>query len=88
MSNGNTICHLAGQAVIVAEGRTIQRCLICGQKLIDSGMVTVILTDRINPQPTWDPGTWVRFDKNKAVKIASVEDGCMPLDNCLPLVEQ
>jgi hypothetical protein len=46
--------HIAGPSITV-NGRTIQRCMVCGLKLVDTlGMATPLRPDGTLPElPTW-----------------------------------
>jgi len=85
--------HLAGTPIWI-NGRVIQRCLICGEKLCDSlNTMSPVEADGSAPVfPTWAVGAWVEFDRNRASLVAETErpffaaedlpEGC-----CLDLVE-
>ena len=75
-----TRIHLAGQPVTI-DGRTIQRCLICGQKLCDGRDVA-----------TWRVASWivqkeVDFDCIGEVEDPVISTGDIPTGCCLDLVE-
>lgn len=85
--------HLAGNAVVL-DGRVIQRCLICGEKLCDS--LNVAMPVMPNGQPgrfcTWGVGAWIEQDGNRTSLVAetdtprfSAEE--IPPGCCIDLVE-
>ena len=88
------IVHLAGNAVCL-DGRIIQRCLICGEKLADNlNCAMPVEPDGSDPVfPTWGIGAWVEIEGNRSIMVGKSErpemsaseipDGC-----CLELVER
>ena len=82
--------HLAGTVVGLA-GRVIQRCLICGEKLLDSkGSSAPVDMDGKTPTfPTWPVGGWVEVDGNQSMLISETknlrfEAGDIPDGCCKP----
>src|ERR1700677_2875848 len=95
----NSVSHLAGLDVVIG-GRQIQRCAICGEKLIDSkGAMAPNKPDGSPPDPIpfWTVGAMIRVEFNGPVSHWSVVDrepredvnkpGKIPHDSCLELVE-
>lgn len=88
------IVHLAGNAVCL-DGRIIQRCLICGEKLADNlNCAMPVEPDGSDPVfPTWGTGAWVEIDGNRSSKVGESENPEMwgeqiPENSCVSLVEQ
>lgn len=86
----NSTSHLAGAAITV-EGRLIQRCAICGDKLIDSKNCFIAATTRENDTfSSWKPGMFVRVTTGNPQQWELLEDsgdGKLPDDSCIDLVE-
>lgn len=86
-----TVTHLTG-GVIWANGRKIQRCAICGEKLCDSATVTDYLpSDATEIEfPTWEPDRLVRHTvKGQVCQWEYLgATGDLPDDSCLALVEK
>lgn len=89
MSESTT--HLAGPAITIC-GRVIQRCAICGEKLVDSLNCAMPLkpdgtADTIG---TWEPGRLVRVEAGNPahwILLEDPEDMRLPADACIDLVE-
>jgi hypothetical protein len=79
-----SVTHIAG-AVICTQGRTIQRCSLCGEKLVDSKGAMVETKYAGEPFPTWIMGRLVQIDG--AVWTLLPETDKLPDDSCLELVE-
>lgn len=84
-----TTTHIAGPSVCY-NGRMIQRCVVCGLKLVD------VKTDMGGP---FGPGCYAAMtlvrekgSKNGATMVLEPapppKDGQMPEDNCFSLVEE
>lgn len=88
-----TTVHLAGNRVCI-EGRVIQRCLVCGYKLVDSkGMVTPDDDDR--GVPTWEIGHLISVSGGDGVTgYSDIGDTHQPFfeatwqDCCINLIEE
>ena len=86
-----TACHLVGVYVLI-EGRLIQRCCICGKKLIDCiEEVKKCKNDEDINKLVFPPNGLVR-EKNGRFKVISqlkknIENN-LPQDLCIDLVEQ
>jgi hypothetical protein len=79
--------HVAA-APVNAEGRIIQRCALCGFKLLDSQGVEMHAPEG-QPVPvftTWEPGRLVKVTAD-AVQVMLPKAKHLPPDSCLPLVE-
>lgn len=83
----DTVSHLAGPWITI-EGRGIQRCLICGEKLIDTkGQASA---DGDNTPLFWGKGCFVQVTVNENPQRWSVlpDNGeRLPKDSCIDLVE-
>ena len=66
--------HLAGNVVYI-KGRAIQRCLICGYKLIDSKNCAMpVDEDGTVPEfPTWEVGSLVEVEGNRSSFVEQTE---------------
>jgi hypothetical protein len=86
----STVTHIAGPAVTVG-GRTIQRCCICGEKLIDSlGRSTPLDPEGNLPQcATYQ--VWAMVQHEGSRWSVTGNDGPAsdqyPADGCIDLVE-
>lgn len=86
-----TVTHLTG-GVVWANGRKIQRCQICGEKLCDSLSVTDWLPSDA-PEiefPTWEPDRLLRHTvRGRVYQWAYLPEGNdLPDDSCIALVEK
>lgn len=85
----NSTTHIAGPA-ITACGRLIQRCSLCGDKMVDSkGMMAPINPDGSTPSiGTWEVGRLVRVTTGNPQhwELLPGTDK-LPDDSCLELVE-
>lgn len=84
-----TTTHIAGPAITVG-GRLIQRCSLCGEKLVDSKGVMVPV--RPDGQPdrigTWEVGRLVQVEPGNPTRSSLLPDtDQLPDDTCLDLVE-
>jgi hypothetical protein len=85
-----TTTHIAG-AVIVIDGRSIQRCPVCGFKLCDSLNVGAPL----NPDGTqqtyccFEVGKLVQVEEGNPTRYSVIEyeEFHLPVDSCISLVE-
>lgn len=77
----STVTHITGPRVKI-NGRVIQRCLICGEKLKDSKGLA-------DPDTlvTWESGIFVRTKHGKTRAMSQDIDGPYPKDGCEALVE-
>lgn len=87
------IVHLAGTPVTIGD-RVIQRCLICGCKLLDSEdpVVNVIVDEGQAKFYTWVPGGWIQVNHQSAYLLYQSEtpeftEQELPSNNCMGLVE-
>lgn len=78
--------HLAGPAVQIYD-RVIQRCMVCGYKLIDADVVCQVHDADIG---TWVHGALVEISGDDPIryKLAGHFGDALPADFCLPLVER
>lgn len=75
-----SLTHIAGSVIHLAGPRTIQRCALCGMKLVDD------LHQPSGVTPTWEIGRLIRSTEGQPdVMLPSGDD--LPLDSCLQLVE-
>jgi hypothetical protein len=82
----NSVTHVAGHKVEVA-GRTIQRCALCGDKLIDD--LNEARPEGSGPTPTWEPGRLVRVTAgNPQSSVLLPDTDQLPDDSCIDLVEE
>lgn len=86
--------HLAGNNVII-NGRSIQRCLLCGEKLSDSlGEVGPVGPNGEPPQHLiWCIGHWIEQDGNRWLDVGETTEPFItgaevPDDCCIELVER
>lgn len=80
-----TITHISGPCLCVS-GRTIQRCALCGAKLIDSeGTMSPMREDGTFPTfPSWEPGRLIQVRAgNPTESILLPDSDKLPPDNCL-----
>ena len=85
----DTVTHIAGQAICV-RGRWIQRCSLCGEKLLDSLRAAAPLNpDGTQPEfPRWECGRLVRVTAgNPRSEVMLPDTDQLPADSCLELVE-
>jgi hypothetical protein len=85
-----SVTHLPGFPVLVFD-RLIQRCGICGTKLVDSGRSKVRLRrDGSFNYPHYEEFVPVRFGRRGKVRVLErdASDLTLPRDNCLELVEE
>lgn len=87
--------HLAGITIRIGDKnpRVIQRCSICGLKLCDNARTAVPLNaDGTTPEfPTWPTGRLVRQSGGNPeswILLDDPEDGKLPKDSCIDLVEE
>jgi hypothetical protein len=87
-----SVTHLAGPVVGFQNGkRAIQRCAVCGHKLLDNlRMMAPVGPDGEPPVfPTWREGCLVEIDGNRQSDVGDfVEVERLPDDFCLALVEE
>lgn len=98
-ANHMSVTHVSGIVVFI-QRRAIQRCAICGEKLIDQKNLIVgsmpefaerdyIAINRMcnGPEPEfWDVGSLVRCDGENQFPV-ELRPGRLPDDNCCDLVE-
>jgi hypothetical protein len=87
---GNSVTHIAGPALTICGGRVIQRCSLCGEKLIDNRHEASPIgpDDMPDKRPTWEVGRLVRFSGTNPQSQVLLEDtDKLPDDSCLDLVE-
>lgn len=86
-----TITHVSGEVFRVEGGRVIQRCGLCGARLVDNLNESAPLNrDGAVPEtPTWPPGRLVQETVGANPKRYSLlpEVGKLPKDSCIDLVE-
>lgn len=87
----DTVTHVAAPHVTVS-GRTLQRCVICGEKLVDSKHTAMPLgpDGGVPAFPAWRAGQYLRvYPGNPRVEanVGHWDDDDLPADLCLPLVE-
>ena len=78
------VTHLAGVFVGLA-GRVIQRCAVCGYKLVDNKNTA---SPDGSAMPTWTDGALVEIDGNRSSMVGMYEDPApLPASFCINLVE-
>lgn len=86
------VVHLAGPIVMI-DGRLIQRCVVCGEKLLDSkNAMVAVPTNRQAEDDTelahWEEGYLIEFSGSQQVALGMFEsEGPLPDEFCLSLVE-
>lgn len=82
-----TVTHVAAPAVTI-DGRTIQRCAICGEKLVDEDYRKIAVPAGTKYRPgAFRMGALVSVDGNMQRDTGKWPSDPLPADNCLPLVE-
>lgn len=80
----DSVTHIAGHSITV-RGRLIQRCALCGEKLVDS-LNTASPDGR--PIGTWEVGRFVNVTFGNPSRSVVLENSDkLPDDSCLSLVE-
>lgn len=90
----NSLVHVAG-TVFRCEGRVIQRCAVCGVKVVDSAEAPPILDDKGKPVDTkvWVAGDFVELvprvinTPERLVFVGHWNTDPAPVNFCLELVE-
>jgi hypothetical protein len=88
-SDALTTTHVAAPSITVG-GRVIQRCLVCGEKLVDSrGQMAPLGPDGEIPEvPTWEAGRMVRVHRGNPTRFELLPDSDqLTPDSCAALVE-
>jgi hypothetical protein len=81
------ITHLAGQPVM-PRGRMLQRCLICGAKLVDSRILLVGDGETCPAREVFEPGMYVTIrGRNPAMYVERGFLRRVPNELCDTLVE-
>jgi len=80
----DTLTHLAGLPVCV-RGRLVQRCAICGARMVDSDGRYILRTKDGSPGPPhWPLGAMVQVRAGSQTEYVVLPDsGKLPEDNCL-----
>lgn len=83
--------HIAGP-YICFEGRTIQRCMLCGHKLVDDKNTAVPVNPdgTVDKTPTWAIDSLVRITEGNPTSYVLIQpehEGKAPDDICIHLVE-
>jgi len=84
-----SVTHIAG-ADITINGRVIQRCSLCGEKLCDSkgAMGEVGPNGEAPKYRTWEVGRLIRVTFGNPTLSELLPDGHkLPEDSCLSLIE-
>lgn len=84
-----SVTHVAGPAITVGS-RTIQRCSVCGEKMLDSlGVMMAVGPNGEEPKLwTWEPGRLVRYSGEQPRRELLLPDTeQLPGDACIDLVE-
>jgi len=85
-----TTTHIAGPALNIG-GRTIQRCSLCGEKLVDDlRMASPVNPDGSAPSVgTWEVGRLVQVEGGNPTRWSLLPDtDKLPADSCISLVEE
>lgn len=89
------VVHWAGEPVCIC-GRVIQRCKVCGEKLLDNLGPTDWAIFQMDSGgqigkafaiQTWALGAWI-FHKNGEFKVVNYPVGYYPENGCVSLVER
>ena len=82
------VTHAAGPAVNVG-GRVIQRCAVCGLKLLDSKNTAGPVGPNGEPPefPLWAEAALVEIDGNRQSLTGTFGEDPTPADFCIDLVE-
>lgn len=83
-----SVTHIAGLVIEIGP-RVIQRCGVCGEKLVDNKDVAMPVREdgSVDKIATWCVGGLVRREGHRWHAIAHVNGEDLPADNCLDLVE-
>lgn len=81
-----SVTHIVSKPVTI-EGRRIQRCGWCGEKLLDSKGVMVPESMSEHSFPTWPENAFVQIDGNRQSVIETDEPNLLPPDHCMELAE-
>lgn len=85
-----SVTHIAGPA-ITACGRLVQRCSLCGEKMVDSKNTMVPCNPNgsaPDPIPTWPVGRLVNFSGGNPDHQSLLDDtDKLPEDSCINLIE-
>lgn len=91
----NSVTHIAG-CWVGFNGRAVQRCAWCGEKLRDTKGEMVVSGDNDTDEKEahrisasfWDPMTLVRCREKSQVAVGFFDEvGALPYDICKDLVE-
>lgn len=86
----DTVTHISGLAITI-NGRIIQRCAVCGEKLCDSkGSAAPVNEDGSVPSyPIWEENRLIRVSVgcNPTRYGLLPKDQHLPKDSCIDLVE-
>jgi hypothetical protein len=84
----DTVTHVAGPVVEI-DGRIVQRCACCGEKLADNLNCAMPLNPDGTPPafPTWTQKALVQIEGNRMSVIGEFGTDEIPHDFCLALVE-
>lgn len=88
-----TVTHIAGAPITLGGNypRVIQRCSLCGEKLVDSkGMMAPVGPDGTAPSVgTWEVGRLIQVEGGNPTRFSLLPDSeQLPDDSCLALVEE
>lgn len=84
-----SVTHVAGPVVKIGD-RCVQRCALCGEKLLDNlNVVAPLNADGTPPAfAVWGGRRLVCYDGNRSTDVGDfMERKILPPDFCLPLVE-
>lgn len=87
-----SVTHVAGPT-IAYNGRAVQRCMVCGEKLCDNlRQMSPVLPDGSPPEFLhWAEGHLVQIDGNRQTDIGeygNANPAPLPDDSCWALVEE
>lgn len=85
----SSVTHLAGPVVSI-QGRAIQRCAVCGEKLCDNlGMVAPCEPDGSDAIfLVWQEAAFVQMEGNRTSLAGNLRTDPVPDDFCMALVER
>lgn len=84
------VTHLTGPVITIGP-RVIQRCAVCGLKLVDNVNYPLKTDGTVEAIPVWQPRCFIRQEGDPPTWTAVCDlndDDDVPEDFCLELVEE
>lgn len=82
----DSVTHLAGPPITIGS-RTIQRCSICGEKLIDCDLRNLMVPEGEKHEAlVWQIGRLVQKEGNRSSVLPDSNE--LPEDSCISMVEE